>query len=213
MPERLIDRIRIPFLCLAVFGLVGLAAASPWWMRGSASAEQDFLPPDVAFHLTTHLEGDVLQLRWVIADGYFLYRNKIEVRAASPDLIIGSPVLPAGTRFDDKNFGLQEVYFQQAEIFVPFTRSDFGAHPVQIQVIYQGCAQSGFCYPPISKVLFPESGARSAAAGSFGGGRFGAQASDGSSVWEAVAIIGGLVAFVFAGLVQRRRRRLPRPGV
>ena len=118
------------------------------------------MPPDVAFHLSSHIEdAGVLQLRWVIADGYFIYRDKIQVRAASPDLVVGPPILPSGTRFDDKNFGLQEVYFQQATVSVPFTRSDYGAHPLQIQVTYQGCAQSGFCYPPISKVLFPESGA------------------------------------------------------
>lgn len=196
-PRTGLSQILLAFI--AVSGLAGLAAASPWWMRGSPTAEQDFLPPDVAFHISTHLDGDVLQIRWVIADGYFLYRNKIQVRAASPDLIVGSPVLPAGTRFNDKNFGLQDVYFQQATIFVPFTRTDYGAHPVQIQVDYQGCAQSGFCYPPISKVLFQQAGA----------GSVGMPMADGSSRWEGVAILGGAAAFLFAGLVQRKRRRLP----
>src|ERR1700690_1910304 len=202
-------RFCVPLLCLAMLGFAGVAGASPWWMRGSTSTEQDFLPPDVAFHLTSQLEGDVLQLRWVIADGYFLYRSKIQVRAASPDLVVGPPVLPVGTRFEDKNFGLQEVYFQQAEVSVPLTRSDFGAHPLQILVTFQGCAQSGFCYPPISKVLFPESGARSIETGVFGTGPDGRPVGNGSSVWEAVAILGGAVAFLFAGLVQRRRRRFP----
>ena len=204
-------RFRVPLLCLSLFGFAGAAGASPWWMRGSTSTEQDFLPPDVAFHLSSHLEAGVLQLRWVIADGYFIYRNKIQVRAASPDLVVGPPILPAGTRFDDKNFGLQEVYFQQAIVSVPFTRSDYGAHPLQIQVTYQGCAQSGFCYPPISKVLFPESGAGAMTTRVFATGRDGLPVGDGSSVWEAVAILGGAAAFVFAGLIQRRRRRLPVP--
>ena len=204
-------RFRVPLLSLALLGLAGAAAANPWWMRGAPSTEQDFLPPDVAFHLTTHLDGDALQLRWVIADGYFLYRNKMQVRAASPDLIVGSPVLPVGTRFDDKNFGIQEVYFQQATVAVPLTRTDYGAHPLQIQVTYQGCAQSGFCYPPITKVVFPEDGSRSIAARSFGAGPDGRPVGNASSLWEAVAILGGAAAFVFAGLVQRRRRRLPVP--
>jgi thioredoxin:protein disulfide reductase len=211
MPYRLMLRLRMTLLCLATLGFTGLAGASPWWLRGSTSAEQDFLPPDVAFHLTSQLEGDVLQLRWVIADGYFLYRNKIQVRAASPDLVVGPPALPVGTRFDDKNFGLQEVYFQQATVSVPVTRSDFGAHPLQVLVTYQGCAQSGFCYPPISKVLFPESGARAGTAGVFARGPDGQPVGDGSSVWEAVAILGGAAAFLYAGLIQRRRRRLPVP--
>jgi thioredoxin:protein disulfide reductase len=211
MSYRPMRRIRLPLLFLTLLGCAGVAAASPWWMRGSTSTEQDFLPPDVAFHLSSHLEAGVLQLRWVIADGYFIYRNKIQVRAASPDLVVGPPILPTGTRFDDKNFGLQEVYFQQATVSVPFTRSDYGAHPLQILVTYQGCAQSGFCYPPISKVLFPESAAGAMAPRFFAAGRDGLPVGNGSSVWEAVAILGGAAAFLFAGLIQRRRRRLPVP--
>jgi thiol:disulfide interchange protein len=203
MHDRPTLTVRFALLVIGALALPGLAAASPWWMRGSPSAEQDILPPDVAFHVSTHLEGDVLQIRWVIADGYFLYRNKIQVGAASPDLSVGAPVLPAGIRFEDKNFGLQEVYFQQATISVPFSRSDYGAHPVQIQVTYQGCAQSGFCYPPISKVLSPEAGTRTP----------GMPAADATSSWEVVAIIGGAAAFLFAGFVQRKRRRLPVPVV
>jgi thiol:disulfide interchange protein len=65
------------FAGLGALACRDLPPPSPWWMRGSPSPEQDFLPPDVAFHVTTQLEGDVLQIRWVIADGYFLYRSKI----------------------------------------------------------------------------------------------------------------------------------------
>jgi thiol:disulfide interchange protein DsbD len=192
---------------LALLGFAGAAAASPWWLRGAAGAEQDILPPDVAFHLSAGLDGDLVQLRWVIADGYFLYRNKIQVRAESPDLVVGSVSLPPGTRFEDKNFGVQDVYFQQVTASVPFTRSDYGAHPLQLAVTYQGCAQSGFCYPPISKVVFPDNGARSANR-LLGSGLYGPPDA-GNGAWVPAAIAGGLAAFLFAGLVQRRRRRLP----
>jgi len=202
------DRLRFCLLLPALLGLTGAAAASPWWLRGATGADQDFLPPDVAFHLSAGLEGDAVRLSWVIADGYFLYRNKIQVRAESPDLIVGSVELPPGTRFEDKNFGLQQVYFQQVTATVPFTRSDYGAHPVQLVVTYQGCAQSGFCYPPISKVVFPESGARSASR-LLGNGLLGQPTAAVASAWVPVAIAGGLAAFLFAGFVQRRRRRLP----
>ncbi len=30
---------------------------------------------------------------------------------------------------------------------------------MQIKVTYQGCAEAGLCYPPITKVLFPDSAA------------------------------------------------------
>lgn len=202
------DRLRFCLLLPALIGLTGAAAASPWWLRGATGTDQDFLPPDVAFHLSAGLEDDAVRLSWVIADGYFLYRNKIQVRAESPDLIVGSVALPPGTRFEDKNFGVQQVFFQQVTATVPVTRSDYGAHPLQLVVTYQGCAQSGFCYPPISKVVFPESGARSANR-LLGNGLLGQPTAAVASPWVPVAIAGGLAAFLFAGFVQRRRRRLP----
>ena len=57
--------------------LSGAAAAKPWWMHGVDSNETDFLPPDVAFRAGARLEGSLLKVRWVIADGYYLYRQKI----------------------------------------------------------------------------------------------------------------------------------------
>ncbi len=59
--------------------LSGAAAAKPWWMRGIESNETDFLPPDVAFRVNARVDGNVVRVRWVIADGYYLYRHKIEV--------------------------------------------------------------------------------------------------------------------------------------
>ena len=46
---------------------------------------------------------------------------------------------------------------QQVEGTVAYKRFDYGAHPIQIKVTYQGCAEAGLCYPPITKVLFPQS--------------------------------------------------------
>jgi thiol:disulfide interchange protein DsbD len=83
------------------------------------------------------------------------------------------------------------------------TRSDYGAHPLEIKVKYQGCADRGLCYPLMSKVIFPEV-RRPPAAG------FAAQRASGGS-WEAAAIVAGCLAFFCAGLVLRKQRRLPTP--
>jgi thiol:disulfide interchange protein DsbD len=187
---------------VALTALAGSASAKPWWMRGAESNEQDFLPPEVAFRVSARVDGDVVKIRWTIADGYYVYRNKIEVRAESPDLTVGQPNLPAGTRISDPYFGVQEIYEQQVEATVPFTRFDYGAHPLQIKVIYQGCAHAGLCYPPITKVLFPESGpATTPLAGAQGA----------PATWSLAAIAGGCGAFLLAGLLLRKGRRLPTP--
>jgi thiol:disulfide interchange protein DsbD len=177
----------------------GEAGAKPWWMRGIVSNETDFLPPDVAFRVGARTDGNMLKVRWVIADGYYLYRQKIEVKAESPDLMVSLPQLPAGVVKTDPYLGTQEIYTQQVEAEVPYTRIDAGAHPMQLKVTYQGCAEAGLCYPPITKVVFVNAGTPPVAAAT---PRF---------HWESVAIIAGCFAFFLAGLVLRKGRNLDIP--
>ena len=186
------------FLLPSMLGLAGFAQAKPWWMRGIDSNETDFLPPDVAFRVAARIDGNVVKVRWVIADGYYLYRQKIAVRAESPDLLVSMPQLPPGTVKTDPYMGTQQVYMQQVEAIVPYSRIDAGAHPLQIKVTYQGCAEAGLCYPPITKVVFPTAGPP-------------AVASEPPYPWESTAIIGGACAFLLAGLVLRKGRKLELP--
>jgi len=187
------------FLIAALLVAAGTAYAKPWWMRGVDSNETDFLPPDVAFRVAARIDGNVLKVRWVIADGYYLYRQKIEVKAESPDLVVGSPALPPGVVKTDPYLGTQQVYMQQVEAAVPYSRLDAGAHPVQIKVTYQGCAEAGLCYPPITKVVFPTAGSSPVAV------------SVPPYPWEGIAIIGGACAFLLAGWVLRKGRKLDIP--
>ena len=145
----------IASLAAAGLTLTGTAAAKPYWMRGAQSNESDFLPPDEAFSPSAHVEGGVLVVRWVIADGYYLYRSRLDIRPESPDLTLDAPVLPPGARLTDAYLGSQEVYRQQVDATVGYHRLDYGAHPMQIKVFYQGCAQAGLCYPLLTKVIFP----------------------------------------------------------
>jgi thiol:disulfide interchange protein DsbD len=177
--------------------LAGAAAAKPWWMRGVESNENDFLPPDVAFRVGARLDGNQVRVRWVIADGYYLYRQRMDIQAESPDLELGSPAFPPGQMKTDPYLGTQEIFLQQVEATAAFTRTDGGAHPLEIKVTYQGCAVAGLCYPPITRVLFPTTAATPAAVA--------------SHPWEGVAIIGGGAAFLLAGLLLRRDKRLASP--
>jgi thiol:disulfide interchange protein DsbD len=184
---------------LLLLGAADPASAKPWWMRGLASNETDFLPPDVAFRVGALIDGNTIKVRWVIADGYYLYRQKIEVRAESPDLQVQAPRLPAGVTKTDQYLGTQEIYTQQVEASVPYSRFDAGAHPVQIKVTYQGCAEAGLCYPPITKVIFPTI-APSAPLPAFT-----------HHPWEGIAILGGGLSFLLAGLILRKGRKLDTP--
>jgi thioredoxin:protein disulfide reductase len=189
----------ISLITALLFCGVGPASAKPWWMRGTVSNETDFLPPDVAFRVGARTDGNVLKVRWVIADGYYLYRQKIEVKAESPDLMVSPPQLPAGVVKTDPYLGTQEIYTQQVEAQVPYSRIDAGAHPIQLKVTYQGCAEAGLCYPPITKVVFVNAGTPPVAA------------TTTRYPWEGIAIIAGCFAFLLAGLVLRKGRNLDIP--
>jgi thioredoxin:protein disulfide reductase len=175
----------------------GGAQAKPWWMRGIDSNETDFLPPDVAFRAGARIDGSALRVRWVIADGYYLYRQKITVTAESPELIVSGISLPHGTLKTDPYLGTQEIYTQQVEGTVSYRRLDYGAHPLQIKVTYQGCAEAGLCYPSITKVLSPVGAAP--------------PPTQTSPRWERYAILAGAIAFLLAGIVLRKGRKLPLP--
>jgi len=185
------------FLTLLSVSLAGVATAKPWWMRGIESNDTDFLPPDTAFRVNAWVDGNAVRVRWVIADGYYLYRRRIVIKAESPDLAIAAPVLPQGVLKSDPYLGTQEIYQRQVEATVPYTRIDAGAHPLQIKVTYQGCAEAGLCYPPITKVLFPEHAASAVVSA--------------SHPWVGAAILAGGFAFLLAGLTLRKGRKLELP--
>lgn len=192
--------VRLPILTLLIAlacALPRLATAKPWWMRGVDSNDNDFLPPDVAFRVAARIDGDLVRVRWTIADGYYLYRHKMDITAESPDLVVAAPTFPHGTLKTDPYLGTQEVFIQQVEGTAAYRRFDAGAHPIQIKVTYQGCADAGLCYPPLVKVLFPSTPAA------------GVRIQE--HQWEGYAIGAGLLAFLLAGVLLRKERRLVAP--
>ena len=118
------------------------------------SAEDDFLPPDQAFQLDAFADGaDKVRLEWVIHEGYYLYKSRIKVATKSTQAQLGAPVLPKGKEKEDEYFGKQEVYHDELTARVPLARAGGGAIELPVDVTYQGCADKGLCYPPITKTL------------------------------------------------------------
>jgi thioredoxin:protein disulfide reductase len=185
-------------MSIALVCLTGIASAKPWWLHGVESNDADFLPPDVAFRVGAQADGRVVKVRWVIADGYYLYRSKISVTAASADLVVFPVSLPRGSVKTDPYLGTNEVFTQQVEGTVPYRRIDYGAHPLQIKVSYQGCAEAGLCYPVITKVLFPTTPPS-------------ITEEPPARPFEGAAILGGAFAFLLAGFLLRKGRKLDTP--
>ena len=132
----------------AAGGLLGRLGGGP------AGDGDDFLPVDQAFALSAApAEVNAVRLRWVIADGYYLYRSRIKVAGASALAQLGTVQLPRGLPHHDDYFGDQEIYRQQFEALVPFARSSPAAGALALTVTYQGCADAGLCYPPQTHTL------------------------------------------------------------
>jgi thioredoxin:protein disulfide reductase len=118
------------------------------------SNQGTFLPPDQAFRVFAQAQGpDHIQLVWEIADGYYLYRNRLKV-ATDAAVKLGELVLPVGQSKTDEYFGTQQIYHDELRASLPVGRAGLTtALTVPVKVTYQGCAEAGLCYPPITKVL------------------------------------------------------------
>ena len=114
-------------------------------LPGAAAAADDFLAPEQAFKLRTELrDGGAVVLRWDIAPGYHLYRERLAFKGSSA---LVQPTLPAGIRTFDENFNKEmETYQRQLVVTLPLAGSN--AAPFTLTVSYQGCADAGLCYPP-----------------------------------------------------------------
>jgi len=126
--------------------------------KSGAGNSGDFLPPDEAFRFGAGLpQPDSIPLTWVIADGYYLYKDKISVETSTPNVQLGKPVLPQGKPKHDEYFGDTEVYYEVLEATLPVARAASSeALSVQLKVTYQGCAEGGLCYNPITREALVE---------------------------------------------------------
>jgi thiol:disulfide interchange protein DsbD len=111
-----------------------------------AQAEEEFLDPEIAFKFSARaLDANTLEARWQIADGYYMYRDKLQFEVAGATL--GSPQLPAGKMKNDEFFGKVETYRTDVRITLPIRR-DVAATSVTLKTVSQGCADAGLCYTP-----------------------------------------------------------------
>ncbi len=133
------------FLLLFLASLLAPAASA-------AITQDDLLPVDEAFVLTaTAPARDRIEIRWKIADGYYLYRHRTGVEADAG--FAAQPLqLPKGKAYRDEFFGDVETYRGELVATLP-GRPASGTDSVSLKIKYQGCADAGICYPPQTRTL------------------------------------------------------------
>ncbi len=121
----------------ALLFLVALLAAL-------AASAAELLEPEQAFRFTAHEADGAVDVRFAIADGYYLYRDRFRF-AATGSVQLGKPEFPAAIPHKDEFFGDMPIYRNRVSIRVPVQ----GDGPYELKVVSQGCADAGVCYVPM----------------------------------------------------------------
>jgi len=128
-------------LALACSLAAGIAVA-----QGIPGLQKSLLPADQAFRLSARaLDAHTLEARFDIADGYYLYRDKMRFR--TDPISAHDPALPAGERKHDAFFGDVATYRREVVVRIPLAQAAPGT-TLTLHADSQGCADVGVCYPP-----------------------------------------------------------------
>ncbi len=121
-------------------------------LLGDLGGNDEFLNPDEAFKLNiTQRGGLALAAQFQVADGYYLYQDKLKFDISSGDARTSDITLPKGKQKDDEYFGLMTVYLDDFEVNIPLLRNSADATTILLNASYQGCAEKGICYPPSTR--------------------------------------------------------------
>lgn len=142
---------------LAALLAAGIASAA----TPAAADEPKLLPNERAFAFSARgVDERTVEARFVIADGYYLYRDKLRFSVVPGAL--GAATLPSGKPKEDQFFGKVETYRNQVVVKLPLETAAPGKS-ISINAESQGCADLGVCYPPqiqTVKLTLPAAGGR-----------------------------------------------------
>lgn len=121
-------------------------------LRVSTVFAAEFLDPEQAFRITAELNSArSVVLHWDIAKGYKLYRDQVAVSVESGKAELKAPLLPKAIMITDPSTNEKiAIYHDMLHVEVPLVKAD---GPFVLNVVYQGCAEDGLCYPPITKLF------------------------------------------------------------
>ena len=114
--------------------------------------KNDILKPSDAFATSGYIDNDLLYINWRINNGYYLYKNSVKIMNGDNELeyiIIESNE----STYEDEFFGKTQIL--RGELFIRTSKVE---NLNNLLIYYQGCSDSGFCYPlqsqEISQIIF-----------------------------------------------------------
>ncbi len=134
--------------------LLWLFAANVLILSGAAQAQdEELLAAEDAFAFSLEVVENDIQASWAIADGYYMYRNRLSfsLKNEAGNEIPLEYDYPTGKMKSDPSFGDVEVYTKHADFVIPVEAQSGG---YTLIAKGQGCNEPvGVCYPPIKYEL------------------------------------------------------------
>lgn len=128
--------VKLLFACVVFMTTVGVKLNIP-------TAVPNPLPVEKAFVVSAGLQDSRLSIRWDMPEGYYLYRESIDI-SGTAEVLVTDVAIPRGLSKSDEFFGDVEVFYKQLDVSSTVTTSLEKFH---VLVTYQGCAEVGLCYP------------------------------------------------------------------
>ena len=150
-------------LGMALVTCSGLATTTP---AAGSMHEPDLLEAEKAFSVTARLMDDhTLELRYVIAPGYYMYRDRFRLSIDGQPVLLPRQAWPDGSWTQDATFGKVVTYRKSVRLLLPVPSKDIdgmqmGAKTLTLIAGSQGCADAGICYPPLRQTLVLVPGSR-----------------------------------------------------
>jgi thioredoxin:protein disulfide reductase len=119
----------------------------------ATAASGQFLPVGEAFRVKWSWSGTGIAVgEFTVAPGYYLYRDRIKVSLKAPaGAQLAALELPAGEVKEDPYAGRQVVYHRSFSARQAITLPAGLESAVELEVVWQGCADAGLCYPPVRR--------------------------------------------------------------
>ncbi|OQX44598.1 MAG: hypothetical protein B0D86_05320, partial [Candidatus Sedimenticola endophacoides] len=125
---------------------------------GLDDGEREIPTPEEAFRFSAEVsDAQHLRLLWQIAEGTYLYQEQVRIGlGGSGGVTLGDYTLPApeikkNAIRPDGSTGDLAVYHNQIDLTLPLRRATPEATAITLEVRYQGCAEAGVCYPPVTR--------------------------------------------------------------
>ncbi|MFE8031911.1 protein-disulfide reductase DsbD [Thiohalocapsa marina] len=161
-PQKQVILLELPTLAATQPQSLARSLAPSFKQPGNASLglglEDDILPAEEAFRFAAEVAApDRVSLHWQIAPGTYLYQEKITLSLEDAGGVrLGRFELPAAeikpdTVRPDGSIGDVAIYQGDISLDLPLLRSRAEPTGITLVAAFQGCAERGICYPPVTE--------------------------------------------------------------